>query len=332
MVLQLGLIITERCNIHCSHCLSDDVRSKNTARDMPIDDICCYIDRAAAISAKTNQRLSVSLSGGEPFLCYEKLLEGIRRANGNGAEKISTVSNGFWGSDEEYAFRAAAELKEAGLSLIYFSLDDFHQEYVPLAYVYQAVAACRQVGLAFGIKTVVTRKTSRLPEVLSGLGELLLGLRVIVEEIPCISEGSARVQIPEEDLLFKEGIPKDPCTMGMMLVIYPDGSTFPCCAPWNESLYLGNAGDADFDVLYSKMKDRPLLKILREKGPHFFVPHFEQVGHSLQPHRYIDNCDLCQRILTHPAVGQVLPVAIQNWRVDRVRKIMCGSILQELKI
>lgn len=323
MVLQLGLIITERCNIACRHCLFGAAGGNRDAKDMAPADIRHYIDRIADIALQAKDQFSVSFTGGEPFLSYRELLKSIAHAKQRGAQKISTVSNGFWGADKNDALQRVAALKEAGLSNISFSMDDFHQEHIPPASLYQAISACTEIEMPLSIKTTVTRKSRRLGEVLLDLGDLLLGQKVTVEEIPCAPEGRAKLQIPPQDLMYKQGIPREPCAMGMMLVILPNGDAYPCCGTgWSPMLYLGNARETDFDILYSRMKDQPLLMILRGKGPHYFLSYLEKAGYPCSHDSYISNCDLCQRVLTHPGLEQILPTAFHDWRVERVNKII----------
>jgi len=325
MTLQLGLIITERCNIACNHCIFGATGENINAKDMSPKDIHHYIDCIANIAAQTKEEFSVSFTGGEPLLCYQTLLKGIAHAKQKGAQRISTVSNGFWGVSKDGAFRMVAALKDAGLSNLSLSMDDFHQAHIPLASLHQAISACNEMGMAFSIKTAVTKKSRRLAEVLLDLGDLLLGQKVTVEEIPCVPEGRAKLQIPPQDLLYMQGIPMEPCAMGMMLVILPNGDTFPCCGTgWNPYLFLGNTGETNFDILYDKMKEQPLLMLLREKGPHCIASYLEASGNSLNQDHYISNCDLCQKVLTHPGFEQVLPTVLYDWRVERVNK-MLGS-------
>ncbi len=322
MTLQLGLIITEHCNIACDHCLFG-AGSNLDAKEMPLADIQHYINCMADIALRENEQFSVALSGGEPLLCRRLLLDSIRYAKNKGAQQISIVSNGYWGEREQGALSIAVELKEAGLSNLAFSMDDFHQTHIPLASLRNAISACKEMEIAFSIKTTVTRKSRRLAEVLVDLGDLLLNQKVTIEEIPCIPTGRAKEQIPPEDLIYQQGIPRESCGMGMMLVIFPDGNTFPCCCTeWNPRLLLGNARKTDFNVLYDRMKEQPLLMILREKGPHHFADCLGNGGYSLNHARFVSNCDLCQKVLAHPGLEQMLPDVLHEWRVERVNKML----------
>lgn len=327
MTLQLGLIITERCNIACRHCIFSAETGNEKAKDMLIKDIYHYIDQIANIAEQSNTGFSVSFTGGEPFLRYWDLLKAVAYAQKMGALKISTVTNGFWGSNKKDAFRIVSELKEAGLSNLSLSMDDFHQVNIPLESLRNVISACNEIGMAFTIKTTVTKKSRRLAEVLLDLGDLLLDQKVTIEEIACVPEGRARHQIPRQDLIYKKEMPREVCPMGMMLVILPNGDTFPCCGTgWSPKLFLGNTVETDLNSLYDKMKEQPLYMLLRESGPHCLASYLEAGGYSLNQDQYISNCDLCKKVLTHPGLEQVLPGALHDWRVERVNKMLSNCL------
>lgn len=329
MHASLTLLVTEKCNIPCRHCLFGRRDLMNSGRDMPLEDALDYVEQMAEISAAENMSFSVRFSGGEPFLRYPEILEIIRFARQKGAEEVGTMSNGFWGKDFERAKGLARELKEAGLGSVCFSFDDFHQEHIPVSTVCNAIRGCLDAGLNYQIKCTVTKKTRRIPEVLGDLGDLLLNQSIVIQEIPCYPEGSATTMLPAGDLFYENGIPGQPCPSGLMLAIVPDGTTFPCCgASWNHRLVMGNAQKDSLGGLFEKMRRGSLMCMLREKGPSFFVPYYEQAGHHLQKEGYVSYCDLCRAVLTHPAFEEIEPAAAKAWRRERVANIF-GDLLGE---
>jgi organic radical activating enzyme len=322
MIIQLGLIITQRCTIACRHCLFSAESGNSDAQDMSLADIYQYIDQTAKIARRTNDHFAVGFTGGEPFLRSQDLLASIAHAKKMAAQQITTVTNGFWGSDQARAAQMVAALKEAGLSNLALSIDDFHQASIPLDALLKIITACKASDLAFTIKTTVTKKSRRLPDILHDLGDLLLDQKVTIEEIACVPAGRARLMIPRAELLYQDGMPIEACPMGMMLVILPNGDTFPCCGTgWNPRLFLGNTRETALTCLYARMKDQPLLMLLREKGPHCLVSYLEAGGYPLEQQQYICNCELCQQVLTHPGLEHILPTVLDDWRGDRVQQL-----------
>jgi sulfatase maturation enzyme AslB (radical SAM superfamily) len=321
-VFKATLMFTERCNINCSHCCVNDHAYIGKNQDMSMENVYQYIEQLHELSLQENQPFTLSLSGGEVFLRYQDLKKAVTYAKQKGAYRISCMTNGFWGKDDQQAKDWISELTEAGLHSIGFSLDDFHQEFIPIDSVYKAFEICRESGLEIMIKSVITRSTRRLAEILKDLGDLTINMNLIVQEIACIPEGRAIHQISSDDWWYEKGIPNEPCLAGIMLVIFPDGKTFPCCGTgWNQWLLLGNAQDTTLQDLFEKSRNRAICCLLRDKGPKYFVPYFDQIGYPLPKQGYVNYCHLCQTILTHKKVENILPQAINDWREERVKNL-----------
>lgn len=330
MQFRLVLMITERCNIRCKHCLFGERELMNQGKDMPLDDIKSYIDQMSQIAAGEKKNFTVDFSGGEPILCFSELLDAVRYARTQGASSVTSMTNGFWGADKVRAKEIVIALKEAGLDALCFSIDDFHQEYVPLSSILTALNLCREHSLVTSIKSTVTKKTRRLADVLSDLGDLLLNRPLIVEEIPCYPQGRAVKRIPPADLFYEKGIPHEQCPAGLMLAVLPDGTVYPCCgACWSAALSIGNARKTAIEELFYKAKNDSVLNILREKGPAHLLPYFKQSGYSLPEEGYVGYCDLCQVVLNHPAFSEVSPLAIKDWRKERVKKVMADLLSED---
>lgn len=317
-LLNLCLMLTERCNAHCRHCGTRDFMSEG--QDMPLKDAFRYIDELAALSAEEGP-FAIRLSGGEPFLRYPDLLAVARYSKEKGAAEVSCVTNGFWGKDPATALQWATELSDSGMGHISFSLDDFHQEYIPMDSVMAALTACRKAKLPLAIKCTVTRRTRRLPAVLGDLGNLLLGASIMVQEIPCIPVGKVPDHIPEDQLLLQEGIPQEPCPWMGITTILPDGTTFACCSVgWTPWLAVGSALADPVAKLMRRIRNEPLFAILRDKGPGFFVPYFAEAGFSIPQGGYVNICHFCATILGYPGVERILPTALADWKVEQVEK------------
>jgi hypothetical protein len=293
-------------------------------QDMPLGDISRYIDEFADLSKKEGQ-FAISFTGGEPFLRYPDLLAAIRYAKEKGASQVSCVTNGFWGKDAATAQEWATELSNAGLHHICFSIDDFHQEYIPLSCVLTALKACRKAELRFGVKCVVTNHTRRVQQVLGDLGNLLLDTVVTIQEIACVPWGSAANRIPKDEWLVQDGIPQGPCPGIPMASILPDGMTFPCCGDgWTQRLVVGNARVESITELMRQARNRALFAALRYNGPGFFVPYFTEAGYPLPQEGYINHCHLCKVILEHPESERVLRAALTDWKIKHVEKCLGG--------
>lgn len=143
MLSQIHILLTYGCTFECDHCfLYCSPRSKGTftrARIAKVLDQACEMGGVEWIY----------FEGGEPFLYYALLLEGLRMAHDMGF-KTGVVTNGYWATSEEDAeiwLRPLAELEVADIS---FSDDALHGggESAP---VKSAIAAARKMALPAGV-------------------------------------------------------------------------------------------------------------------------------------------------------------------------------------
>lgn len=280
--------------------------------DMPLVDAFRYVDEIADLSA-SREEFSIYVSGGEPFLRFHDLLAVVLHAKKRGATQVSCVTNGFWGSEPATARQHITELRDSGLSQICFSLDDFHQEYIPLESVLAALAACREVELGFAIKSTVTRGTRRLPKILSELGNLLLDIYVPIQEIAYVPQLNTGDKIPNDEWLVQEQMPSEPCPELRVLAVLPDGTTYPCCGSgWTQRLIVGNASVEPIVDLMHKVRDGALFTLLREKGPARFMPYFTRAGCPVPRLLYVNRCHLCRTVLDHPQSERIIQLALAD--------------------
>ncbi|MBL6929586.1 MAG: radical SAM protein [Rhodospirillales bacterium] len=143
MLSQIHILLTYGCTFECDHCfLYCSPRSKGTftrARIAKVLDQACEMGGVEWIY----------FEGGEPFLYYPQMVEGLRMARDMGFA-TGVVTNGYWATSEEDAeiwLRPLAELDVADIS---FSDDALHgsSETAP---VKMAIAAAEKMGLPLGV-------------------------------------------------------------------------------------------------------------------------------------------------------------------------------------
>jgi len=100
----------------------------------------------------------VHFTGGEPFLHFALLLDGVRMASDLGIPRY-LETNASWCVDAEQAVERFQALKEAGLQAALISCSPFHAESIPLVRTVKALRAAEEV---FGPQGV----TLYLPEFL----------------------------------------------------------------------------------------------------------------------------------------------------------------------
>ena len=141
--LHCGIIVSYKCNAACRHCMfacsperSSDYLSPETAERI------CVLLRGKGIR-------SLHISGGEPFLDFDKMVDVIKviRKTGISIEYVET--NAFWAEDERRVKEYLRILEQAGADRLLISLDPFHAEYVPIGLPLRLVEICENVNFKY---------------------------------------------------------------------------------------------------------------------------------------------------------------------------------------
>ena len=119
MLNGIHFLLTYTCNFECDHCfLYCSPWSKGT---FTIGQVTRVLEEARKIGTVE----WIFYEGGEPFLFYPLLLEGVRRAAERGF-KVGIVTNAYGAISEEDAELWLKPLAEAGLSYLAVSSDQYH--------------------------------------------------------------------------------------------------------------------------------------------------------------------------------------------------------------
>jgi hypothetical protein len=144
MMTQVHFILTYMCTLDCEHCF---VCSSPAAEGtFTPGQIARVLDQAVRLGTVD----TIYFEGGEPFLFYPVLLEGIRQAKSRNFA-VGIVTNGYFATSEENARCFLKPIQELGIADLSISDDIFHYENR------QANAARRasETALAMGLPTLV---------------------------------------------------------------------------------------------------------------------------------------------------------------------------------
>ncbi len=115
----LHVLLTFRCLYQCQHCfLFSNPDNKSTfTRE--------FLRETIAEARKLPAMEKIIFEGGEPFLYYPLLLEGLKEANSSGFE-TGVVTNGYWANSLEDVETWLKPLGAAGLASLSISTGYFH--------------------------------------------------------------------------------------------------------------------------------------------------------------------------------------------------------------
>ena len=95
MLTGIHILLTYKCNLECDHCfLHSGPRAEGTLTSPQIRNVL-------EESRKIDSVNRIFFEGGEPFLFYPSMLEGIRLAREMGFE-VGIVTNGYWAISEAF--------------------------------------------------------------------------------------------------------------------------------------------------------------------------------------------------------------------------------------
>ena len=138
-------LLSYQCTYECDHCFVwSSPRSGGT---ITLEMMTKVLDQAKELGTVDN----VYFEGGEPFLFYPLLVEGIRRANERGFS-TGVVTNCYWATNDDSTRDKLENLKQAGLKGIMISVNPFYAEHVPFERTQRCIHISQEV---FGFSNVM---------------------------------------------------------------------------------------------------------------------------------------------------------------------------------
>ena len=226
------------------------------------------IDEAQGLGAEW-----ISFTGGEPFLEPDLLTILVEYAHEKGL-KTEVVSNGFWAETPEKAESMLIPLWGVGLDVFNLSIDDFHQEFVPITYVKNAYEAAKKLGIKIVIMTTISKNNEitaeTIPELLQDDKILLLGGALIRDpnallmETPVTPIGRGESIMDHEFTLMTEV----KCSEVLRDIgIGPEGEVYPCCGPLATRISIGNITESSLNEILTTAKKSEFFASIKE-GTH----------------------------------------------------------------
>ncbi|NCO40730.1 MAG: radical SAM protein [Armatimonadetes bacterium] len=289
------LMITYRCSAACRHCLvMAEPEQERTV--MSVEDAV----RWGLEYAKLGRH--VMIAGGEALLFYKQVLAMCAALKARGVPVAFIESNGSWCRSDELTKRRLTRLREAGVEGMYFSVDPYHQEFVP------AERVCRGSRIAkelfgedqvyapnptleeAGDLEIVAGDPERLREYarsrrVSFIGRAADALTGFADPVPLagLLEQDCRKDLDVDHL--------------REIQVDPFGFVRPDMCP---GVNLGNANQQPLAELgcTQRVCEVLLLRELAERGPASLLPLAEPAGFKPRS-TYASKCHLCFEIRRH---------------------------------
>ncbi|MEN6344403.1 MAG: radical SAM protein [Armatimonadia bacterium] len=282
------IMMTYRCSAACRHCLVMAAPGQDGALVSVEAAVQYGLDFAALGRA-------VLIAGGEALLYFEHVLEMVRALTAAGVPVAFVESNGSWCTSDDLTRERLSRLQEAGVQGMYFSVDHYHQEFVPAERVYRGVSIAWEL---FGREkvhpeelTLTQAQEGERQGMDAGTGGLVARPGVHFIGRAALDLAPLVEPVPLEALLDRD------CTKDLdvdhlqEIQVDPYGFVRP---DWCPGLNLGNTRNHRVRDLCrtQHVQDTPLLREMAARGPAALLPLAGRFGITPLP-AYASKCHLC---------------------------------------
>lgn len=297
----LDFLLTFECPAKCSHC-SYRAGPEREGK-MKVSQGIRYLE----ILKETHPIEWFTIHGGEPCLYFNELIEIINKARELQVPKIGIITNSFWAENFEIAKKKIKMLKKAGLTNITFSVDAFHQKFVDLGSVKNAIKSALGVGFdklnvdTYYINSISTPNEHNLMND-EYLNEITEFEELEISRYSTNLEGRAANTIVDEvekTSTIKSGKCELPFWIGGDLrnptTIEIDHSGNITLCP---GICIGNAEKEDLNIIlenydYSK---HPIISVIEAIGPIGLLELAKTKNYGEEEKNFYNECHLCYEI------------------------------------
>lgn len=251
--------------------------------------------------AKNTANISqIGFTGGEPFMQFELLKDSMAYAYDLGLSS-SITTNGIWAKNKNRGYDQLSQLKKLGLKSVFLSYDEFHEEYIAIETIQNAIDICRDLKLYCELGFCFIQNGKSPGYFMDLIGNRVLNLRVTMQ--PMIPIGRAMEFYNEEDFINNQKVEGMICPNLAAKLSYFDahGNFYPCCSQVIEDTYLtsGNIQDHTFSELLNTADSNMFLYVLYNKGFDFYCSILKQQFEIELPQFVTSPCELCHRIFSN---------------------------------
>jgi len=276
MLKGIHFLLSYKCDSECDHCfVYSSPQAKGT---FTLDQMKRVFDELTKI-----QTIEwIYFEGGEPFLFYPLMCEGIRIAGGMGF-KTGIVTNAYWAESEEDAELWLKPLRDLGVSDISISDDTFHYEDNDTSPAKHALNAARRLGMSSGSICIDKPTVEEGIDKEQDKGKPVIGGGVMFRgrAVEKLTEGLPRrpweefTECPYEDLKNPERVHLDAY-----------GNIHLC-----QGLSMGNMWDVPLSKIVKQYDAdlHPICRPLVNGGPALLAKKYD-VRHEAE---YVDACHIC---------------------------------------
>ena len=276
MLTGLHILLTYQCTLECDHCFV--YSSPHAEGTLSIGQLREALEQARQVESITH----VYFEGGEPFLYYPLLVEGVRMAHDLGLE-VGIVTNSFFATSDDNADLYLRPLVDQGIFDFSVSDDTIHHGDEPDNPARRAAAAAQRLGLPVAAITLEEPSIQAGPEGAGEKGAPITGgdVRFRGRAVETMADG-----LPVQPWDSFRECPYENLTDPGRVHLDPYGNIFVC-----QGLNIGNIFETPLVELLANYdpEAHPIIGPLLRGGPARLaeergVPHADG---------YIEACHMC---------------------------------------
>ena len=296
----LKIHLSYQCTAQCAHCRFGCDPDPKPAIDADLALMCVQE------LCRLNDLQLVVLMGGEPGL-FPGLTHRLAKEISELGPHVRVETNAFWATSEQAAAALLAPLFGLGASVMY-SLDAFHEPFVPLDNIECAIRAADALGGRYNVEVPYLDHASHHDPLDQRTDAILRELERRLGRTPCcrVYQGNvffvgraASALAPR--VAIGRGVPDVVCdsvpwwgnghleTLDL-LILDADGYLSKGCG-----IAIGNVGQRSVESIVKSYnaQNHPIFATLLESGPLGLAREASELGYVLKSD-YADRCHLCQ--------------------------------------
>ncbi len=281
-----GLMLTYKCNAACAFCYYHCSPEKGGL--LPVE---TAVAAWQSLKVLAGERAKIHLTGGEPFLYWERLVDILEEGARRGLGPVDLVeTNGFWATSDALVRERLQRLKSLGVQRLKVSVDPFHQEYVDIEPPRRLARLAKET---FGAQNVLVRWEEYL------ISNLKSQISDSYREHPFRFNGRAAGRLAEHlaSRSVDEIVGQD-CLAGFLgakgVHIDPYGNVFSgTCS----GIILGNVNQRPLEDIWRQFHPQQdtIIEAFCRRGPCGLLDQAETLGYQRLA-VYAGKCHLCAHV------------------------------------
>ena len=286
----VGLLYTYKCTGTCEICGLKCGPNRNEKMDLEV------AKKVIRDSAYNGIKL-IGITGGEPFIYYEEILELCKLAFSLGMQTTFTT-NAFWATDKDGTFEKLEKLKHYGVRSIKVSLDDFHMKHISTENYRRIFRISQMLYIKVLIGCKILKNGIGNRHVLEHFDDEMAN--ILFCQYRAYPIGDA-VKIPKELFYLSDTI-RGKCNESNMLLIEPNGTVYPCgsACVMSSIRSVGNVYVDSFETILVNAKNNIYTNYIKKNGLQVLINTIRDMNPGLVDNcQYVDMCDACSKIFSY---------------------------------